>query len=160
MDTHFGPINIAIAGLNTLPDRAGLQDVVITTESQGTLSWSGSLELNPLRSEGRAAIKGSHFPLASAYLKHDTGFDMDEGSIDVELDYRVDTLADGTLEASIGNFEMAVSDLVVRTFNEALGRSGPDRQVLSLPAVRLWGGEFRWPEQDRDGRRDSPSTMA
>ena len=145
VDTHFGPINIVIAGLNTLPDRAGLQDVVITTESQGTLSWSGSLELNPLRSEGHASVKGSHFPLASAYLKHQTGFDMDEGSIDVELDYRVDTRTDGTLDASISNLDMAVRDLLVRTFNEALGRDGPDREVLRLPAVRLWGGELRWP---------------
>jgi hypothetical protein len=147
VDTHFGPINIVIAGLNTLPDRAGLQDVVITTETQGTLSWSGSLELNPLRSEGRAAIKGSHFPLASAYLKHETGFDVDEGSIDVNLDYRVDTRADGTLEASISNLEMSIRDILVQTFNRALGRSAPDREVLRLPAVRLWGGEFRWPEK-------------
>ena len=145
VNTHFGPINIVIAGLNTLPDRAGLQDVVITTESQGTLSWSGSLELNPLRSEGRASVRGSHFPLASAYLKHQTGFDMDEGSIDVELDYRVDTRADGTLEASISNLDMTVRDILVRTFNEALGRDAPDREVLRLPAVRLWGGELRWP---------------
>jgi hypothetical protein len=147
VDTHFGPINIAIAELNTLPDRAGQQDVVITTESQGTLSWSGSLELNPLRSAGRAAIKGSHFPLASAYLKHETGFDIDEGLIEIELDYRVDTRPDGTLEASISNLEMSIRDILVRTFNEALGRGGPDRDVLSLPAVRLWGGELRWPER-------------
>ena len=65
VDTRFGPIDIAISELNTLPDRSGLQDVVITTESQGTLSWSGSLQLNPLRTEGSAAVKGSHFPLAS-----------------------------------------------------------------------------------------------
>jgi uncharacterized protein involved in outer membrane biogenesis len=104
VDTQFGPINIAISELNTLPDRAGLQDVVITTETQGTLSWNGSLELNPLRSEGRAAIKGSHFPLTSAYLKHEVGFDVDEGSVDVELDYRVDTRPDGTLEARVSNF--------------------------------------------------------
>ena len=147
VDTHFGPVNIVIAGLNTLPDRAGLQDVVITTETQGILSWGGSLELNPLRSEGRAAIKGSHFPLASAYLKHETGFDLDEGSIDVELDYRVDTRADGTLEASISNLEMTVRDILVRTFNAALGRDAPDREVLRLPTVRLWGGKFRWPEK-------------
>ena len=147
VDTHFGPINIAISELNTLPDRAGLQDVVIATESQGTLSWSGSLELNPLRSMGRAAITGSHFPLASAYLKHDIGFDVDEGSVDVELDYRVETRADGTLDASISNLELTVRDLVVWTFNEALGRSGPERQVLKLPTVRLWGGEFGWPEK-------------
>jgi len=147
VDTQFGPINIAIAGLNTLPDRAGQQDVVITTESQGTLSWSGSLELNPLRSTGRAAIEGSHFPLASAYLKHETGFDIDEGIIDIELDYRVDTRPDGTLEASISNLEMSIRDILLRTFNEALGKSGPDRDVLTLPAVRLSGGELRWPER-------------
>jgi uncharacterized protein involved in outer membrane biogenesis len=147
VDTQFGPIDIAIAELNTLPDRAGLQDVVITTESQGTLSWSGSLQLNPLRSEGRAAIKGSHFPLTSAYLKHEIGFDLDEGSVDVELDYRVDTRPDGELEASVSNFEMSISDLLVRTFNEALGRSGEDSEVLTLPLVRLWGGEFHWPEK-------------
>ena len=150
VDTEFGPINIAISELNTLPDRAGLQglqDVVITTESQGTLSWSGSLQLNPLRSEGSASIEGSHFPLASAYLKHEIGFDIDEGSIDVELDYRVDTRPDGTLAASISNLELSVNDLMARTFNEALGRTGEDREVLTLPLLRLWGGEFQWPEK-------------
>ena len=147
VDTSFGPIDIGISELNTLPDRSGLQDVVITTESQGTLSWSGSLQLNPLRSEGSASVKGSHFPLASAYMKHEIGFDVDEGSVDVELDYRVDTRPDGTLAASVSNLEISVSDLVARTFNEALGRTGEDRDVLKLPLVRLWGGEFRWPEK-------------
>jgi len=147
VDTRFGPIDIAISELNTLPDRAGLQDVVITTESQGTLSWSGSLQLNPLRSEGSASVKGSHFPLASAYLKHEIGFDLDEGSVDIELDYRVDTRPDGTLEASVSNLELSISDLAMRTFNKALGRTGDDREVLRLPIVRLWGGELRWPEQ-------------
>jgi hypothetical protein len=147
VNTRFGPINIAISELNTLPDRTALQDVVITTESQGTLSWNGSLQLNPLRSEGRAAIKGSHFPLISAYLKHEIGFDVDEGSVDVELDYRVDTRPDGTLEASVSNFELSVNELLVRTFNEALGRTGDDREILTLPLVRLWGGEMRWPDK-------------
>jgi hypothetical protein len=147
VDTSFGPIDIAISELNTLPDRSGLQDVVITTESQGTLSWNGSLQLNPLRSEGRASIKGSHFPLTSAYLKHEIGFDVDEGSVDVELDYSVDTRPDGTLAASVSNLEMSVGDLAARTFNEALGRTGEDRDVLKLPLVRLWGGEFQWPEK-------------
>lgn len=145
--TQFGPINIAISELNTLPDRAGLQDVVITTESQGTLSWNGSLQLNPLSSEGSASIKGSHFPLTSAYLKHEIGFEVDEGSVDVELDYQVDTRPDGTLEARVSNLEFSVNDLVMRTFNEALGLTGEDREVLTLPLVRLWGGEFQWPEK-------------
>jgi hypothetical protein len=67
VETTFGPINIEIAELNTLPQRAGQQAVEITTEFEGTLSWSGSLQLNPISSAGRASIKGTHFPLISAY---------------------------------------------------------------------------------------------
>ena len=36
--TRFGPANISIKDLNTLPDRSGQQKVVIATESSGTLS--------------------------------------------------------------------------------------------------------------------------
>jgi hypothetical protein len=89
VETIFGPINIEIAELNTLPQRAGQQAVEITTESEGTLSWSGSLQLNPINSAGRASIKGSHFPLISAYLRHETGFDTLEGTADIELDYQL-----------------------------------------------------------------------
>ena len=145
--TAFGPVNIVIDGLNTLPDRAGMQDVVITTETQGTLSWNGSLELNPLRSEGSASIRGSHFPLTSAYLKHDVGFDVTDGIADVDLDYRVDTLADGTIEFSINNFNLAFNDIIVRTFNQAVGRQGEDREVLRLSRIGLSGGEMHWPSR-------------
>ena len=97
VSTRFGPTNIAIAELNTLPERPGQQDVVITTDTQGTLSWNGSLQFNPLLSEGHASVKGSHFPLTSAYLKHQAGFEITEGEADVEFDYRVAALDDGTL---------------------------------------------------------------
>jgi hypothetical protein len=145
--TRFGPINIAVSELNTLPARAGLQNVVITTESEGTLSWNGNLQLNPLHSEGHASIKGSHFALASAYIKHDAGFDITEGQANIELDYRVDTGDDGTLTAAIDNLELSFYDLAVKTFNEAVGREGDDREVLKLPGMTLSGGAFRWPEK-------------
>ena len=72
VDTRFGPINIEIFDLNTLPQRPGQQSVRVTTESQGTLSWEGELQLNPLRSAAHASIRGSHFPLTSAYIKHES----------------------------------------------------------------------------------------
>ena len=116
VETRFGPINIEIAELNTLPQRSGQQTVIITTESQGTLSWNGSLQLNPLKSAAHASIKGSHFPLTSAYIRHETGFDIVEGNADVELDYTVDTMADGTVHAAVDNFQLAFYDVVVHTF--------------------------------------------
>ena len=57
--TRIGPIDIDVTELNTLPYRSGQQSVVITSEATGTLSWTGALQLNPLRSTGRATIEGS-----------------------------------------------------------------------------------------------------
>ncbi len=140
--TRFGPVNIAIAELNTLPDRVGQQDVVITTETNGTLAWSGSLNLNPLMSEGHASVKGSHFPLASAYLKHETGFDVVGGIVDLELDYGISLRDDGEFDARIASFNLSFQDVQISTFNQAFEISEPDREVLRLPLMRLTGGSF------------------
>ena len=149
VDTRFGPVSIVVNELNTLPDRSGEQVVVITTETQGTLSWSGSLQLNPLKSAGHAAINGSHFPLTSAYIRHDIGFDIVEGNADVDLDYSIDTRADGAITATVENFNLAFRDVLVRTFTPPTdkGNAAEDREVLRLPAMRLAGGSLRWPEQ-------------
>ncbi len=145
--TRFGPINIGIHELNTLPQRSGQQTILITTESRGTLSWTGSLQLNPLKSVAHASIKGSHFPLTSAYIRHETGFDIVEGNADVELDYTIDTMADGSLSASVDNFNLAFNDVVVNTFSGQAESSERDLEVFRLPLVRLIDGKLRWPER-------------
>ena len=149
VETRFGPIDIVIADLSTLPDRSGRQSVVITTESEGTLSWSGSLNLNPLSSAAHAAIKGSHFPLMSAYVREITGFDIPEGIADIEFDYRVETPADGSLTAAVENLELRFDDVVVRTFSNVQSATGAadDHEVLRLPGFHLAGGAMRWPEK-------------
>ena len=144
--TRLGPVNIAIANLNTLPARAGQQDVVITTETAGTLSWSGTLQLNPLYSEGSASIKGSHFPLMSAYIRHDLGFDAVDGAADVALDYRVASQPDGSFEANIDDFNLKFQDVLIRTFSPG-NESKVDRDVLKLPSLVVSGGTFRWPQR-------------
>ena len=150
INTRFGPINIEIAELNTLPNRSGQQSVLITTESTGTLSWSGTLQLNPLKSAAHASIKGSHFPLTSAYIHYQTGFEILEGNADVELDYTIDTMADGTISATVDNFNMAFNDVVVHTFSGtvATDAGNQDREVLRLPEIRLTEGKLRWPEKN------------
>jgi hypothetical protein len=145
VETVFGPINIAIAELNTLPQRVGQQEVIISTETQGTFSWSGSLQLNPLNSAGHAEIAGSHFPLTSAYMRHETGFDIVEGVADVSLDYNLSTTADGSLAAAVDNFELAFHDVLVRTFDAADDTA--EREVARLPLLKIGGGTLRWPEQ-------------
>ena len=149
IETRFAPINIKIHEFNTLPQRSGQQTVHITTESTGTLSWTGSLELNPLRSAGHASVKGSHFPLTTAYIHHETGFDIVEGNADAELEYTIDTLADGTIKATVDDFQLVFNDIVVHTFSgvKAADATVPDREVLRLPEIRLTDGRLRWPER-------------
>ena len=148
VETTIGPVSVRIAELNTLPQRAGEQEVVITTETQGTLSWSGSLQLNPLMSEGRAAITGSHFPLASAYIRHETGVDVTDGETDIQLDYSVVTAPDGQLQAAIDNLDITLTGLRVNTFHGDLENDREPREFLNVPRIVLTGGQFRWPEQE------------
>ena len=148
VDTTFGPVNVQVFDLSTLPQREGQQEVVITTETTGTLSWSGTLQLNPLHSAGRATVEGSHFPLLSAYIKDALGFEAVEGYADVGLDYRIDALADGQLDVEVDNFSLAFRDVLLRTYGRvALDGSDADRDVLLMPGFRIDGGSLRLPEQ-------------
>ena len=85
---------------------------------------------------------GSHFPLTSAYLKHEAGFDVIDGTVDLELDYAISLRDDGEFDASIANFNLSFQDVQISTFNQAFEISDPDREVLRLPLMRLTGGSF------------------
>jgi uncharacterized protein involved in outer membrane biogenesis len=146
--TTFGPVNVQILDLSTLPENEGRQDVVITTETTGTFSWSGSLQLNPLRSAGHASIDGSHFPLLSAYIRDNAGFEVVRGNAGIELDYSIDTMDDGQLEVRVDNLDLSFADVLLRTFGlVASDGSNADRDVLDIPRLRVDGGMLRFPER-------------
>jgi heat shock protein HslJ len=146
--TTFGPVDVQILNLSTLSEREGQQDVVITTETFGTLSWNGSLQLNPLRSVGSASVKGSHFPLMSAYMRDSAGFEVVRGNADIKLDYAIDTSNGGDLEASIDNLNLTFNDVLLRTFGlTASDGSDIDRDVLEVPRFNIDGGTLRFPER-------------
>ena len=148
VETVFGPVSVRVMELNTLPDRAGEQEVVITTESTGTLSWSGSLQLNPFGSSGHASVRGSHFPLTSAYIRHETGLDIVDGQANVDLDYAVTTGSDGLLRAAVDNIEVDFSNILINTFHAQSNDARSPRELLSIPGISLAGGTVRWPERE------------
>jgi hypothetical protein len=149
VNTRLGPITIDIRELNTLPNRPGQQSVVISSESSGTLSWTGDLQLNPLRSSGHATLRESHFPIISAYIRRQSGLEIMEGSADAELDYEVFTTDSGQIKASIVNIGLTFEDIVINSFADGTGFdfAGEDQQILSLPRIQLTDGQFHWPEQ-------------
>lgn len=149
VQTRFGPITIDVNELNTLPDRSGQQSVSISTQNLGTLSWTGDIQLNPLRSSGNAQLKDATFELVSTYLRHQTGLELVDGSAELELDYEVYTTESGELKANINNVNMSLNELLINTFADGTGFdfAGKDQQVLSLPELQINNGEFLWPER-------------
>ncbi len=147
VDTTFGPVNVAMQNLSTLPGREGQQEVVITTETAGTFSWSGSLQLNPLSLTGRAGVKGSHVELVSAYVRDDIGFEFTRGDADIELNYSVEATDNG-LQARIDNLEFILKDALIRTYGQLTeSEETDDQDVLAIPQFSISGGTLRWPEQ-------------
>jgi hypothetical protein len=149
VETRFGPMDVRVQGLNTLPERPGSQEVVIRTESEGTLTWSGSLQMNPFRAAGQAAIDGSHFELLSAYIRHQTGLDITEGDADIDFVYSVATGPDGSLGATVDDLDVVFNGVRIMTF-PAAADGGPGREprrLADLPRIALTGGRLRWPER-------------
>lgn len=149
VETRFGPVDVRVQGLNTLPERPGTQQVVIRTASEGTLTWSGSLQMNPFRAAGEAAIDGSHFELLSAYMRHETGLDITDGDADIDFTYNVVARPDGVLGATVDDLNVVFNDLRVLTFPAAAdgGPGREPRELLSVPRIALTGGRLRWPER-------------
>jgi len=149
VDTRFGPVDVRVQGLNTLPEQPGRQEVVIRTATEGTLTWSGSLQLNPLQLAGEAAIDGSHFQLLSAYIRHETGLDITDGDADIDFTYNVAARPGGGIGATVDDLDLVFNGVRILTFPAAAdgGQTSEPRELLSVPRIALNGGRFRWPER-------------
>jgi hypothetical protein len=58
-------------------------------------------------------------------------------------------MSDGSLSATVDNFNLVFNDVLVHTFSGALAADATrqDREVLRLPEIRLTDGKLRWPEK-------------
>ena len=146
LKTSFGPINIQVTELNTLKNKTAQQTVHITTQSSGTINWTGMLQLNPLKSKAHASIKGSHFPLISSYVSHQMGFDIIKGTADIEFDYDVNTSESGTINVEVENVNLGFNDLLINTFSN-INALEHGREILSIPTLKLTNGSLDWPAQ-------------
>jgi hypothetical protein len=136
---QIAPIDISMNDFNTLPDLEGEQQVSLKTENGVELTWAGSIDIAPLKSNGRLELHGSPLPLIDRYFENQLGVDVSNCCLDVALDYRINTLANGSIEAAIDNFSLDLLDL---TLTEKEDGETP----FILPALRMRGGSLRWPQ--------------
>ena len=148
INTIVGPVSVDVAVLSTRPNEAGDQVVTITTDTGGTLSWEGTIQLSPFASEGQAAVRGAHFPLISSYIRHETGIDIVAGDAAIDLNYNVTTTDAGALQADVDELTVELTGVSIHTFLRASeGIDSIDREIVNVPGLKISNGSLRWPEQ-------------
>ncbi|MGE0623650.1 MAG: DUF748 domain-containing protein [Pseudomonadales bacterium] len=139
--TEFGPINLAVTDLSTLPDDTGSQQVTIHTESGAELAWTGSLSVNPLAISGAVTARGAHAPLAFRYFRDELKLPIgiEGGEIEARLNYALSLDDAGALSVRVDNLEGAITGVTI---------TQPDHPpLLTLGAFSVRGGRFAWPER-------------
>ena len=137
--TEFGPIDIGVENLATLPDETGLQEVDIKLANGLNLAWEGSLTTQPIASSGNLEISGPLLPTVYQYLQDELNVEVEAGMTDVNVDYAVTMNTDEDLSLSISNISTTTRQLVITDKESGVN-------VINLAELALAGGEVAWPQ--------------
>jgi len=140
VETKLSPINISIQELNTLPDRHGQQSVTIRLPQGASVTWSGSLHLAPLDSEGELILEGLHLDPAIAYLKAVLPLESFSARLSSRFKYHLRLNDDGQLGVDVNELEVELDGLLVSGL-------APVTDFVDIPKISLKGGKLRYPEQ-------------
>jgi hypothetical protein len=125
------PIHIVLKNFHTKP--GGDNSYAFTAElGKGeTLSWAGTVSLEPLRSSGKFSLSGVKLPRLWQYLHDRFRFDVTDGTVAVDAGYAIDVDA-----TPIG---LHVSQANIRIEKLAIKEDGSLDPVITIPALNVEG---------------------
>jgi hypothetical protein len=141
VDLTLAPVTVSVQELSTLPDRFGRQTVEVRLPDDARLSWQGSIRLAPLQTEGRLALENSSLHQTIAYLRAILPLESMQARLSLRTDYRVEEMADGSLDFELDGIEADLTDLAVAGLV-------PATEFLTLSQLTVRGGVLRFPEQE------------
>lgn len=135
---ELGPIDLAVADLSTLPESSGTQQVAIRSEEGTEISWTGTLSLNPMRSEGRVTLLGAYSPIVYRYLKEQLPFALDGGAADLRLHYLFTSQGQGGIDLTLDEINGSLTGLVVSEHDGT--------PIARIGRYEMTDGTLRWPK--------------
>jgi hypothetical protein len=125
------PIRIVLKNFHTKP--GGDNSYAFTAElGKGeTLSWAGTVSLEPIQSSGKFSLSGVKLPMLWQYLHDRFRFDVTDGSIAADANY--------TLDASSTPIKFQVSEANVHIENLAVQEDGSLDPVITVPVLNVEG---------------------
>lgn len=138
--TSIDDLDFTVTDLSTLPDALAPDTLSLIMGNGSQLHWTGSVSLNPMRSEGELRMVGPYVDLAYSYLRSALPVRLTGGWLEAEFQYDVALPAQGGFEAAINGFDASVSELLI---------SDPENgaRLASVPVLRLEGGALQWTER-------------
>jgi len=125
------PIHIVLKNFHTKPGGDNSYAFTAELDKGETLSWAGTVSLEPLRSSGKFSISGVKLPRLWQYIHDQYHFDITDGTVAVDAGYALDVDA-----TPIG---LQVSQANIRIEKLAIKEDGSLDPVITIPAVNVEG---------------------
>jgi uncharacterized protein DUF748 len=126
------PFTFELHDISTLPDRKGEYTLSARLPAGATLSWRGSLSLQPIASAGEIAVKDLKVATLWNFLRDELAIEEPRGALSLGLRY--DTrYVEGVLHAAANAISLRGADL-------ALTPRGAQTPILALAEIDLQNG--------------------
>ena len=125
------PIHIVLKNFHTKP--GGDNSYAFTAElgKDETLSWAGTVSLEPIQSSGKFSLSGVKLPGLWQYLHDRFRFDITDGTVAADAKY--------ALDASATPIKFQISQANVRIEKLAIKEDGSLDPVITIPALNVEG---------------------
>jgi hypothetical protein len=130
--TEYRPINVRLTGFTTKPDTAAPYSFSADNDSGKTLSWAGSLTVEPLHSRGTVDLRGADLKTYQPYLQDFTKAQIIGGTLDLQFNYDFTADTNG-LDLTLLDLALSVTELEVHDPNTA-------QPVCTIPDFHLEQG--------------------
>ncbi len=153
---RVAPFDLLVEGLTTRADVIAPYSLQLRVGEETELDWTGTLGLEPLRSEGRLELTGFDLTVPWDYLSERLRFEVTAGALEASADYRLDMseglsliVSEGALETrdveivdpEAGGPTLSLPRLAVGGVEVSVGPSG--LRTLAIADVALEGGHLR-----------------
>ncbi|HSQ50273.1 MAG TPA: DUF748 domain-containing protein, partial [Nitrospiraceae bacterium] len=127
------PIRIVLKNFHTKPGGDNSYSFTAELGKGETLSWAGTVSLEPIQSSGKFSISGVKLPTLWQYLHDRFRFDVTDGSVAADAKYGLDVSAT-PIKFQISEANVQIEKLAVR-------EDGSLDPVITIPVLNVGGVE-------------------
>ncbi|MEQ1628650.1 MAG: DUF748 domain-containing protein [Nitrospira sp.] len=125
------PIGIVLRNFHTKPGGDNTYSFAAELGKGEVLDWKGTINLEPIRSEGTLALSGVKIPTIFQYVQGQFNFDIPSGTIEAKVPYRFDM--------GSAPMEFIVSEAFLHLADVGLVEKGDVDPVISIPSFGIDG---------------------